>query len=52
MPAVPKAAIRAAEEVTVPEPWKAVKPIKVKELAAVGFGPDNEFFMILSLIHI
>lgn len=48
MPAVPKAAIRAAEEVTVPEPWKAVKPIKVKELAAVGFGPDNEFFMIVS----
>lgn len=48
MPAVPKAAIRAAEEVTIPDPWKAIKPIKIKDLAAVGFGPDNEFFMIIS----
>lgn len=48
MPAVPKAAIRAAEEVLVPEPWKAIKPIKVKELAAVGFGPNNEYFVIVS----
>jgi len=48
VPKVPKAAIRAAETVSVPEPWNAIGPLEIKELAAVGFGPDNEYFVVVS----
>lgn len=48
MPKVPKAAIRAAEEVKIPEPWTVVGPVEVKDLAAVGYGPDNEYFVIVA----